>query len=42
MGKALDLGWLVVITQDSKVARLRLSAAMDMGSFARFESSPDL
>ncbi len=37
MGKAFDLGWLVVITQDSRVSKLRLSAAMDMGSFARFE-----
>jgi hypothetical protein len=41
MGKAFETGWLVVITQDSKVARLRLSAAMDMGSFARFEYSQD-
>ncbi len=39
MDNALDLGWLVIITQNSKVSKLRISAAMDMGSFQAFEMS---
>lgn len=39
MEKAFDLGWLVIITQKSKVNQLRISAAMDMGSFQAFEMS---
>lgn len=39
MGEYIDLGWLVVITQRSRVANLRISAAMDMGTFAAFEQA---
>jgi hypothetical protein len=39
MEKAFDLGWLIIITQKSKVNQLRISAAMDMGSFQAFEMS---
>jgi hypothetical protein len=35
----VDLGWLVVITQKSRVNSLRISAAMDMGTFAAFEAA---
>jgi hypothetical protein len=35
----VDLGWLIVITQKSRVSNLRISAAMDMGSFAAFEAA---
>lgn len=41
MGKALDMGWLVVITQRSKVNKLRISAAMDMAAFQAFELSDE-
>lgn len=41
MEKTVDLGWLVVITQDSRVSKLRLSAAMSMASFVAFESVED-
>jgi hypothetical protein len=41
MENTFDLGWLVIITQKSKVNKLRISAAMDMGSFAAFEFSGD-
>ncbi len=34
-----DLGWLVIITHKSRVNHMRISAAMDMGSFAAFEAS---
>jgi hypothetical protein len=37
MEKAFDLGWLVIITQKSRVSKLRISAAMDMDSFQAFE-----
>ncbi len=39
MEETVDLGWLVVITQKSRVSKLRISAAMDMGSFAAFEAA---
>jgi hypothetical protein len=41
MEKVLDLGWLVVITQKSKVSKLRISAAMDMAAFQAFELSSE-
>jgi len=41
MEKNVDLGWLVVITQKSRVNQLRISAAMDMGTFVAFESAED-
>ena len=41
MGEYIDLGWLVVITQRSRVANLRISAAMDMGTFAAFEQADE-
>jgi hypothetical protein len=41
MEPTVDLGWLVVITMDSRVSKLRLSAAMDMSSFVAFESAED-
>lgn len=41
MDTTFDMGWLVVITQDSRVAKLRISAAMDMSSFVAFESAED-
>ncbi len=39
--KTVNLGWLVVITKDSRVSKLRISAAMDMSSFVAFESAED-
>ncbi len=39
MDESIDLGWLIVITEKSRVANLRISAAMDMGSFAAFEQA---
>ncbi len=39
MDEYVDLGWFVVITEKSRVANLRISAAMDMGSFAAFEQA---
>jgi len=39
MEETVNLGWLVVITQKSRVSKLRISAAMDMGSFAAFEAA---
>jgi hypothetical protein len=39
MEENFDLGWLVIITQKSRVSQLRVSAAMDMVSFAAFEAS---
>ena len=39
MEESIDLGWLVIITQKSRVANLRISAAMDMGSFVAFEQA---
>ena len=39
MDKDTDLGWLVIITQKSRVSQLRISAAMDMVTFASFEAS---
>ena len=41
MEQTFDMGWLVVITNDSRVAKLRISAAMDMSSFVAFESAED-
>jgi hypothetical protein len=41
MERTVDLGWLVVITKDSRVSKLRISAAMDMPSFVAFESAED-
>ena len=41
MEKTVNLGWLVVITKDSRVSKLRISAAMDMSSFVAFESAED-
>lgn len=41
MEDTIDLGWLVVITQKSRVNKLRISAAMDMPSFAAFEAAED-
>ena len=41
MEKTVDMGWLVVITQDSRVSKLRISAAMDMSSFIAFELAED-
>jgi len=41
MEQTVDLGWLVVITQDSRVSKLRISAAMDMSTFIAFESAED-
>jgi hypothetical protein len=41
MDKTFDMGWLVVITQDSRVSKLRLSAAMSMASFVAFETAED-
>ncbi len=41
MEKTVDMGWLVVITADSRVSKLRLSAAMDMSSFVAFETAED-
>ncbi len=41
MEKAFDLSWLVVITNKSRVAQLRISAAMDMTSFHAFEMAGD-
>jgi hypothetical protein len=34
-----QLGWLIVITPGSKVSQMRLSAAMDLETFARLEYS---
>jgi hypothetical protein len=39
MEKTLDLGWFIVITPTSRVCQLRVSAAMDLGAFARFEAA---
>ncbi len=39
MDESIDLGWLIVITEKSRVSKLRISAAMDMGSFAAFEQA---
>lgn len=39
MEEYVDLGWLIVITEKSRVSKLRISAAMDMGSFAAFEQA---
>ncbi|NIP34089.1 MAG: hypothetical protein GWN39_03915 [Thermoplasmata archaeon] len=41
MEETVDMGWLIVITQESRVSKLRLSAAMDMSSFVAFESAED-
>lgn len=41
MENTVDMGWLVVITADSRVSKLRISAAMDMSSFVAFESAGD-
>ena len=41
MEESVDMGWLVVITQDSRVSKLRISAAMDMSSFVAFEAGED-
>ena len=41
MEKAFDWSWLVIITQKSRVNQLRISAAMDMGSFQAFEMAGD-
>ena len=41
MEHTFDMGWLVVITNDSRVAKLRISAAMDMSSFVAFELAED-
>jgi hypothetical protein len=41
MEPTIDMGWLVVITNDSRVSKLRISAAMDMSSFIAFESAED-
>ncbi len=41
MEQKVDMGWLIVITQNSRVSKLRLSAAMDMSSFVAFESAED-
>lgn len=41
MEDSVEMGWLVVITQDSRVSKLRISAAMDMSSFFAFESAAD-
>ncbi|MHC4780725.1 MAG: hypothetical protein ACYTFG_19310 [Planctomycetota bacterium] len=41
MEDTVDMGWLVVITQDSRVAKLRISAAMDMSTFVAFEAAED-
>ncbi|UCC92291.1 MAG: hypothetical protein JSW25_06355 [Thermoplasmata archaeon] len=41
MENTVDMGWLVVITSDSRVSKLRISAAMDMSSFVAFESAED-
>jgi hypothetical protein len=41
MENTVDMGWLVVITADSRVSKLRISAAMDMSSFVAFESAED-
>jgi hypothetical protein len=41
MENAFDMGWLVIITQKSRVNKLRISAAMDMGSFMAFEMAGD-
>lgn len=41
MVKNVDIGWLVVITPKSRVNQLRISAAMDMGTFVAFESAED-
>ena len=38
MENSVDLGWLVVITQNSRVNKLRISAAMDLGTFQAFEA----
>ena len=37
----IDLGWLVIITQKSRVSNLRISAAMDIGSFIAFEQADE-
>lgn len=39
MEDRINLGWLVIITQKSRVSNLRISAAMDMGSFVAFEQA---
>ena len=39
MEETLDLGWFIIITPTSRVSQLRLSAAMDLGAFARFEAA---
>ena len=41
MEEYVGLGWFVVITEKSRVANLRISAAMDMGSFAAFEQADE-
>ena len=41
MEETVDMGWLVVITKDSRVSKLRISAAMDMSTFVAFESAED-
>lgn len=41
MEETFNMGWLVVITNDSRVSKLRISAAMDMSSFVAFESAED-
>ena len=39
MEGVMQLGWLIVITPGSKVSQMRLSAAMDLETFARLEYS---
>ncbi len=41
MEDRVDLGWLVIITEKSRVNKLRISAAMDMDTFAAFEAAGD-
>jgi hypothetical protein len=41
MENSVDMGWLVVITQKSRVNKLRVSAAMSMDTFAAFEAAGD-
>ena len=41
MEDTFDMGWLVIITQKSRVNKLRISAAMDMNTFAAFEAAGD-
>jgi len=39
MEETLDLGWFIIITPSSRVSQLRISAAMDLDTFARFEAA---